>query len=435
MNKQLISAALAVAFSIAGYAQSGTNSPYSQFGLGLLSDQSHGFNSGMNGVGMGYRSGDVVNTLNPASYSAIDSLTMVFDVGVTGQITSFKEGDTRLNAKNADFDYAVGTFRLLPKVGAAFGLLPFSTIGYSYSASNKLNDDYGTVTESYTGSGGLHEAFVGLGWNIVKPLSVGVNFSYIWGTYTRSVSSSSSTYINTLSKEYTANINTYGITLGAQWQQDLNQKDRLTFGATVGLGHEIKANPTCRIVNVNSVTSARDTTSFTINSGMKLPMTYGVGLGWNHGTKWFVGADVEMQKWGSVDFPDYYTGADGKATYALRSGMLKDCYKVNIGADYLPASSGRHLYQVIHYRFGAGYATPYYNINGQEGPKEVSVSAGLGIPLGSVYWNRQGHMRPTLNIGFQWSRTAAKDLITDNTFRINIGLTFNERWFAKWKVD
>jgi len=26
-------------------------------------------------------------------------------------------------------------------------------------------------------------------------------------------------------------------------------------------------------------------------------------------------------------------------------------------------------------------------------------------------------------------------LITENSFRINIGLTFNERWFAKWKVD
>ena len=129
MNKQMISAAFAVAFSIAGYAQSGTNSPYSQFGLGILSNQSHGFNSGMNGVGMAYRRGDVVNTLNPASYSAVDSLTMVFDVGVTGQITSFKEGKTRMNAKNADFDYAVGTFRLLPKVGAAFGLLPFSSIG------------------------------------------------------------------------------------------------------------------------------------------------------------------------------------------------------------------------------------------------------------------------------------------------------------------
>ena len=24
---------------------------------------------------------------------------------------------------------------------------------------------------------------------------------------------------------------------------------------------------------------------------------------------------------------------------------------------------------------------------------------------------------------------------SENTFRINIGLTFNERWFAKWKVE
>ena len=96
MNKQLISAALAVAFSISGYAQSGTNSPYSQYGLGILSNQAHGFNSGMNGVGLAYRKGDAVNTLNPASYSAIDSLTLVFDVGLTGQLTSLKEGDTRL---------------------------------------------------------------------------------------------------------------------------------------------------------------------------------------------------------------------------------------------------------------------------------------------------------------------------------------------------
>jgi hypothetical protein len=26
-------------------------------------------------------------------------------------------------------------------------------------------------------------------------------------------------------------------------------------------------------------------------------------------------------------------------------------------------------------------------------------------------------------------------MITENTFRINIGMTFNERWFAKWKVE
>ena len=92
------------------FSQSGTNSPYSQFGLGTLSDQSQGYSRGMNGVGLALRKGNVVNTLNPASYSEVDSLTMLFDVALSGQITNFKEGNTRVNANNADFCYAVGMF-------------------------------------------------------------------------------------------------------------------------------------------------------------------------------------------------------------------------------------------------------------------------------------------------------------------------------------
>ena len=83
----------------------------------------------------------------------------------------------------------------------------------------------------------------------------------------------------------------------------------------------------------------------------------------------------------------------------------------------------------VRYRFGASYATPYYYINGVDGPKEYSVSAGVGIPLVN-YWNN----RSILNISFQYARQEAKNLIKENTFRINIGLTFNENWFSKWKV-
>ena len=39
-----------------------------------------------------------------------------------------------------------------------------------------------------------------------------------------------------------------------------------------------------------------------------------------------------------------------------------------------------------------------------------------------------------LNISTQWVKLDAKNFITENSFRINIGITFNERWFAKWKV-
>ena len=80
MKKNIITLLLAMATVIAANAQSGTNSPYSQYGLGVLSDQSQGFNRGMNGLSIGLRQSNQVNMLNPASYSCIDSLTMIFDV-------------------------------------------------------------------------------------------------------------------------------------------------------------------------------------------------------------------------------------------------------------------------------------------------------------------------------------------------------------------
>ena len=48
--KKILSAVLFVAMSVSAWGQSGTNSPYSQFGLGALAPQSTGFNRGMIGL-------------------------------------------------------------------------------------------------------------------------------------------------------------------------------------------------------------------------------------------------------------------------------------------------------------------------------------------------------------------------------------------------
>jgi hypothetical protein len=59
----------------------------------------------------------------------------------------------------------------------------------------------------------------------------------------------------------------------------------------------------------------------------------------------------------------------------------------------------------------------------------MSASLGFGIPI----MNRNS--LSTLNISGQWVRNDCKLFMTENVFRINIGLTFNERWFMKWKVE
>lgn len=103
---------------------------------------------------------------------------------------------------------------------------------------------------------------------------------------------------------------------------------------------------------------------------------------------------------------------------------------MTFGGEYCQDMNSRSFLKRIRYRAGVSYATPYLKINGQDGPKELSVSAGFGIPIVNGYNNRS-----ILNISAQWVNREATGLIKENTFRINIGLTFNERWFAKWKVE
>ena len=67
-------------------AQNGSNSSYSRFGLGTLAEQSQTFNRGMGGVAYGLRNGSRINMQNPASYSCIDSLSFIFDVGMSLQV-------------------------------------------------------------------------------------------------------------------------------------------------------------------------------------------------------------------------------------------------------------------------------------------------------------------------------------------------------------
>ncbi len=426
MNKFIGCLVLSALTTMPVFAQSGTNSPYSQYGLGDLADEGVGFNKGMGGVGYAFRKGNEVNPMNPASYASIDSVTMIFDGGLSGQITNFKEGGRKLNAKSGGFDYVTGAFRLFRHVGVTFGVMSYSNIGYSYSSSERPEGMTTDMVYKYSGDGGLNQLFVGMGFQILKSLSVGFNVGYLWGDMERTVKTSTSSSINTLYREYNASISNYKLDFGLQYTQPVSAKDNLTLGAVFSPGHKLNADPYCREINANSSILKSDTTTYTITNGLELPTTIGVGLAINHDQRLRVGADFRYQKWGSIDFPAFSGNS-----YSLRSGLLKDSYKFNVGAEWIPnPRSTRSVFHHIRYRLGAGYTTPYYYINGQDGPKDLQLSLGIGVPIMNAYNNRS-----FLNVSAQWQHRSADNLITENTFRLNIGITFNERWFSKMKVE
>lgn len=426
----------AAAACAATFAQAnGSNSSYSRFGLGTLNDQSQGFNKSMAGVGIGLRSGNRVNMANPASYASIDSITFIFDAGMNASFGSLHSGGTRVNVNNCNIDYVNAGLRLRKGVGISFGFVPYTSVGYSFSTSSIVGKESVSTqliskTDTYSGSGGLHQAYIGLGTYVLKDLSLGFNAGLIWGSYNHTVaetfsegSTQSSSYSG-LTSTHEADIKTFKIDLGAQYPVRLTNVDHLTIGATASIGHKIKGEASME----RYTTADSDPTPITAKNAFDLPYCYGVGLGWQHKNTLQAGVDFKHELWGDCRTPEYDKNT---GEYTPTKGSYKDRMKVAAGAQYTIDPLNKRYAKRIQYRMGAHFSTPYLKINGADGPMEYGITAGVGLPITNNYTNRS-----MANVGVQWLRRAPSttNMITENYLILNIGLTYNDAWFQKFKI-
>ena len=412
-------------------AQNNTNSPYTRYGYGDLSDQSFGNSKAMGGIAFGLRDGAQINPLNPASYTAIDSLTFLFEGGVSLQNMNVSGGGVKLNAKNSSFDYLAMQFRLHPRIAMSVGLLPFSNVGYSVSDS-QTSTEQGTdntlnYTRSFTGDGGLHQLYGGIGVKVLKNLSVGVNASYFWGDITRTrtiiypETSESSSYI----QQTGVSVSDYKLDFGAQYTQDFSKKHSVTIGAVFSPKHKLNNDYTV-------TTQASAASKNELDATLELPNMFGFGFTYNYDRRLTVGVDYSLQQWSKAKF-----GVAGSATDnidAIRTDFNEtydycDRHKISVGAEYIPNLIGRSYLSHIKYRLGAYYTTPYYKIGGKEATREYGVTAGFGLPV--------PRSRSILSISGQFVRVSGQEtnFVNENIFRVSIGLTFNERWFFKRRVE
>ena len=402
-------------------AQNNTNSPYTRYGYGDLSDQSFGNSKAMGGIAFGLRDGAQINPLNPASYTAIDSLTFLFEGGVSLQNMNISGSGVKLNAKNSSFDYLAMQFRLHPRIAMSIGLLPFSNVGYSVSDSKV--DNGVSQTRSFTGDGGLHQLYGGIGVKVLKNLSLGVNASYFWGDITRTrtiiypATSESYSYIQQMG----VSISDYKLDFGTQYTLDFNKKHSMTIGAVFSPKHKLNNDYTV-------TTQVSTTNSNNLDATLELPNTFGVGFTYNYDKRLTVGADYSLQQWSKTKFgvntSDDAVREDFNETYTYCNR-----HKVSVGAEYIPNLMGRSYLSHIKYRLGAYYTTPYYKIGGKEATREYGVTAGFGLPV--------PRSRSILSISGQFVRISGQEsaFVNENIFRVSIGLTFNERWFFKRRVE
>jgi hypothetical protein len=434
---------------------SGTYSTYSRFGIGLAGDGVTGFNRGMGGVGIALHSSNRINSLNPASYATIDSLSFLFDVGASFSFGKQSQGGSRVYTRGASFEYVVAGFRLKPGLGLSFGFMPYTTIKYNFRHESSVGLDRTTSSEidnfqDFDGSGGTHRAFVGVGWQPfrklhgpIRLLSLGADVNIIWGSYEHNmiqsflVGGSTAAVYSTIYQKHSADILTYKLDFGLQLPVILNGNNLLRTGFTASLGHNTGTD-----AKLERWTSMKDTTKVSVSNAIDIPYAFGLGVAWENRGMLSVAADYRFEKWGDCSIPESFTNEKGQLEYKNSVGYFSDRHRINLGAEFYPAVLNRghnpSYLERCRYRIGAFYSTPYMKVNysgigtAQNGPSEYGITAGVGLPITNRINNRS-----TVNISFQWLRRqpSSTRLITENYYMIHVGISFNERWFMKYKIE
>jgi len=416
-SRESILIGIAICLHLTLVAQNSTSSPYTRFGYGVIADRSFGAGRSMGGIGYGLRSNTQINPMNPASYSCMDSLTFLFDLGATLQYSMLNDKTNSHSNISGNLMYLAMQFPLSRAIAMSAGIIPYSHTGYNYKVLNNLDEvphiDY------FSGKGGLNEVYVG--WSIdiwKKRLALGVNLGYLFGIieHNSTVSYFTETSVSPLYTLEKMNLRNFKYELGAQYTQPLSKTERVTFGLTY--------SPKITFSSVSYNVLASDAYFFSLlkadtlrNQGNDIPDSYGFGVSYDKDYKMILAADVSWQGW-------------SKARFQGENNAFNNRLKIAVGGEYIPNIYTRRYLNRVRYRAGLNYSNSYLRDRVFDSSyKEYGVSLGAGFPMIDN--------RSYINLSFEYVSVIPeiKNLINEQYFRLTLSFTFNEFWFYKRKVE
>ena len=329
--------------------QVGSNSPYGRYGFGVLSNPALGASEAMGGISYGLRRSQQVNPGNPASYSELDSLTFIFDLGVSAQLSSMSDGVNSRDFYNGNLDYIALQFPLFRNMGGSMGLLPYSKVGYNFGNRRSLSDIQ--YLETYRGTGGLSQVYFGAAWEPFKSLSIGANVSYLFGNFSHSRISTPVTSNALISEgKNRFSIRELKYDLGLQYSYNISNTKSITFGAVYSPQITTKADVYSSVMNYTSdpyqspdLEPVQIISSDTLSGeGFQIPQTFGAGLTYQT-ENFLVGVDGTYQLWKNSAYSSQLDGLTDNNRY-------NDLYRINAGAEYVIDPYSQNFFNRIRFR-------------------------------------------------------------------------------------
>ena len=393
------------------YSQNNTNSPYTRFGYGDVTEFAPTELRGMGGAAIANFSPNVINPVNPASYSSVDSLTFMFDLAGSLRYSRFSDLNTSSGTLNGNLEYVTLRFPLAKSLGFSAGVLPYSFVGYAFSNADSITMPGSTnkigYTQSYIGTGGFYQVYGGLAYKLFNHVSLGVNAYYLFGSINNYQYETVSSSSEGISYNHKITASDFRLRYGLQFFNTFNKKHNVSLGF-------IFENK--KPLNGSYYTVKNDST-FSSDKEFGLPMTIGAGINYSLNNKLTIGIDYKLQSWND-------------ALFFGKTDSLVNSSSISVGAGYIPSPQSNKQTDRFRYRVGFSTSNPYYKVGTITQPNNYKLSLGIGIPMRDNFTNKVSY----INAALEYGKIGSNSTLKEDYLKLTFSASFNELWFFKRKL-
>lgn len=424
-----------------GEAQQNNRSPYSLFGVGVLHYDGFSDNIALGRNGVAYRFESNYNFTNPASLSALKH--SAFNVGAYVDAGRLKSQSVSQKLNNAGFNYiSLGVPLAKIKGGAAFGLLPFSDIGYNIT---NIKDSSGiSVRNEFEGNGGLSKFNLGFGIQVHRYLSLGLNYGYVFGQVleTQRRRYPGSRYMTSYSDQNNVFLNGHQLNLGAQLHIQSDSGLQHILGISLSNKTRLSGEQNRTLTTYTEYFTGTEILWDTLlhyqdkKAEIQLPSSLSVSYSVGAQEKWQVHAGYSLSNWSKYQNLNGDNGGFGNdqkfslGFFICPKPVFDKTIKNNKVKNYLKS---------IRYSAGIHHSTGYIQAFDTK-IGESGVTAGLGFPFTKVHKKPDGTRvtitsRIFLTGEYVRRGTLSNQLIREDFFRLTLGLNFSDSWFNKRRYN
>lgn len=407
---------LFIVFKVA--AQRG-NSPYSYYALGDLVQEGGVSHMSMGGIGVATSSPAYYSSINPAFLSR-HKLTC-FEVGAWGESKNLLTTTALQRTQTGSLGYAGIAFPVTDSWSVGAGLNRYTSVNY-FNQTEKLlprSSVYAVLTNK--GSGGINQAYVASGYDFKKKLYLGARLNFNFGSIDDQSQSLIDDGLSLFKVEQLdrTSIQDFSLRLGAAYRQSVGDEKFITVGMVYDLPANVGATSfrsRQRLTTVDVILSS-DTLSRNDKKTISVPAAYKFGISYEKSFFHTIGIDISMQDWAS------FKGFVGT------NETLTNTIKVNAGAEIAPNPNSLYNYFArVTYRVGATYTQLPLRLAGTQ-LDEKTVSLGASFPVSRGI--------SAINTAFVLGTrgTIENGLIQENFFRFHLGVTINDQWFLRRKIN